>query len=114
MSWKDTKSKCLRLQFPSKNDTSLKNATTARNNKSYWLGIYKKDTCRPHKVEDLANVMELELNRCPYVENSNSTIGEEDCDMKNYAICVKPGTSSTVNFELLTFENWIRKAEVIV
>ena len=105
MSWKDTKSKCFRLQFPSKNDTSLKNVTAAQNNMSCRLGIYRKDTCRPPKVENLKNVMKLKLNRCPYVEGFSSNDREEDCDMKNYAICVKPGTSITVNFEALTSEN---------
>ena len=92
MSSKCAKSKCLGPQFPCKNDACSNNATTARNNDSYWLEIHKNDTCRLPKSEDQANIMEIELDECPYVENINGTIGEESCDRKNYAVCIKPGT----------------------
>ena len=58
-------------------------------NTSYWLGIYKDNTCKMHVVNNLENITQIKLKKCPYVENFNNTLG--DCNEKNHAICVKPG-----------------------
>jgi hypothetical protein len=86
MSWNDANSSCgNRLEFPTTNNKSLMNT----GNKSYWLGIYKKESCETHMVGNLTNIMELKLNKCPYVVND--TFDEQDCYAKSRAICVKSG-----------------------
>ncbi|CAB4004722.1 Hypothetical predicted protein [Paramuricea clavata] len=81
-SWKDANSSCAsELQFPTGNNKSLIN-------KSYWLGIYKKESCETHWVENLTNVMQLKLKKCPNV--GNSTPDKQDYYAKSHAICVQP------------------------
>jgi hypothetical protein len=94
MSWNDANSSCgNRLEFPTTNNKSLMNTGNKSlmntGNKSYWLGIYKKESCETHMVGNLTNIMELKLNKCPYVVND--TFDEQDCYAKSRAICVKSG-----------------------
>jgi hypothetical protein len=87
-SWNDANSSCANaLQVPTGKNTYLMNSE----NKSYWLGIYKKKSCETHIIANLTNVMELKLSKCPYV--GNDLFDEQDCYAKSRAICVQPGKS---------------------
>ena len=64
-------------------------------NKSYWLAIHKNDTCKTRLVKE-PKVMAL--IECPYVKDSNDAFG--NCDMKYHPVCIKPGTSDDIPFQL--------------
>ena len=90
-SWNHANSSCANgLQIPTRNTTYLMNTE----NKSYWLGIYKKESCKTHLVANLTNVMELKLNKCPYV--GNDIFDEQDCYAKSGAICVQSRKSQLI------------------
>ena len=90
-SWNDANSNCANaLQVPTgKNTTYLMNSE----NKSYWLGIYKKKSCETHIIANLTNVKELKLSKCPYV---GYDVDEQDCYAKSRAICVQQGKSRLI------------------
>jgi hypothetical protein len=90
MSWNDAKSRCPLLQFPTRNNMSTEN-------KSYWLSIHKKDACETRMVKDPTNVREIRPKECHYVGHLNGSYGEQDCNQKNRAICVKSGTVSPLS-----------------
>ena len=96
MTWNDTVNNCTQLLFPPEHERVFRNISSTRN-KSYWLAIHKNDTCKTRLVKE-PKVMAL--NECPYVKDSNDAFG--NCDMKYHPVCIKPGTSDDIHFQLET------------
>jgi hypothetical protein len=100
MSWEAADQTCAKglLQMAKLEKITTTNCTDhLQQNMSYWLGIYKNNTCKMHLVKDLVNVTQVKLKKCPYVENfTNASLG--DCNEMNHAICVKPGEMTVLSY----------------